>query len=368
MQLHANHSRRSLTLGVIAVWLLGASCEASGQTTQPADADETVAATQPDEVRRGIRMGDPPSVRYRRYWENQARQVEPQLQGDLSRLRLYARFFERENIRDTRLFAWKVKVEPAGPGLERTEISGLAEFPEQAEALAAFLETLGVGPVSNQTEAAPTARVGDAPLAVVQSPRTFLRASLDPKAETVNEALAGEPLFLLDRSGDGAAYLVHAADGYVGWVRSDDLRIVSGKEFTAVINARPPASDRIDLVIAQASTHLGKPYIWGGRSDEGLDCSGLVQRSFAAAGVHLPRDAEQQALAGRLVAIRWQRAALRRGDILYFLGRRGFIAHTAIYLGDDKLIESADGGVRISEFRPGSRLWDTFCFGKRVLE
>jgi cell wall-associated NlpC family hydrolase len=88
----------------------------------------------------------------------------------------------------------------------------------------------------------------------------------------------------------------------------------------------------------------------------------------------LPRDADQQVYAGRLVATRWHRDALRRGDLLFFLsGRRGSIAHVAIYLGENKFVEAADGAVRISSFDTAAENYSErrdggFCFAKRVLD
>jgi cell wall-associated NlpC family hydrolase len=103
-----------------------------------------------------------------------------------------------------------------------------------------------------------------------------------------------------------------------------------------------------------------------------VDCSGLVQTAFASQGIHLPRDAEQQAIVGKLVATRWHRDGLRRGDVLFFMGRRGAVSHTAIYLGDDQYIE-ASGSVKVSSFRAEDDGYsrsrdDNFCFAKRIIE
>ncbi|MCS7032565.1 MAG: C40 family peptidase, partial [Phycisphaerae bacterium] len=321
------------------------------------------------EIRRGVRMSDPPELRHRRFWENLARQIEPELQGQPARLDVYLRFFEREIIRDTRLFACKLAALRVD-GV--TRVVGLLEYQEQIDALHRLLETLQLGPIDSSIELAPSSAVRDSPFAVVAAERSFLRRDPTEKSEVVNEALRGEPVFLLDLSADHRRFLCHSADGYVGWITVHDVERIPAERLTAILNPGPPRRpDLIETAIADAMSRIGAAYVWGGRSDAGVDCSGLVQRAFAAAGVHLPRDAEQQALAGRLVATRGYRDALRRGDILFFLGRRGFVAHTGIYLGEGRFVESANEGVKISMFNDEAertRRDESFCFAKRVID
>ena len=97
-----------------------------------------------------------------------------------------------------------------------------------------------------------------------------------------------------------------------------------------------------------------------------------MQTAFASQGIHLPRDAEQQAIVGKLVATRWHRDALRRGDVLFFMGRRGTVSHTAIYLGNDEFIE-ASGKVQVTSFNPSHPNYakgraEGFCFAKRIID
>ena len=95
----------------------------------------------------------------------------------------------------------------------------------------------------------------------------------------------------------------------------------------------------------------------------------LVQIAFGAEGINLPRDSNQQVYLGALVATRWYRQGLRRGDVLYFLGRHGKIRHTGIYLGDGNYIESVRPTVRITSFDPEDESYDarrdaSFVFAK----
>jgi cell wall-associated NlpC family hydrolase len=129
----------------------------------------------------------------------------------------------------------------------------------------------------------------------------------------------------------------------------------------------------LDTIIENARQLVGTPYHWGGRTSEGVDCSGLVQMSYAAIGLNLPRDSNQQYLVGRLTATRWHRAGMRRGDTLYFLGSDGKVRHTALYLGDDQFVQAVVPKVTISSFNPKHENYDedhdkSFAFAKRLME
>jgi cell wall-associated NlpC family hydrolase len=130
---------------------------------------------------------------------------------------------------------------------------------------------------------------------------------------------------------------------------------------------------KIDDIVATAQKLLGTRYFWGGRTTEGIDCSGLVQMSYASVGLHLPRDAYQQFYLGQLSATRWHMAGLRRGDTLYFLASDGKIRHTAIYLGNDHFIQAVMPKAKISSFNPKDPEYDaehraSFAFAKRLLD
>jgi peptidoglycan DL-endopeptidase CwlO len=94
-------------------------------------------------------------------------------------------------------------------------------------------------------------------------------------------------------------------------------------------------------VVNEAKTYLGTPYVWGGESRTGIDCSGLVQATYKALGIDLPRVAADQAHEGTPVASLDQ---AQPGDLLTF-GNPAY--HIAIYLGDGKMIESPEPGKTV---------------------
>jgi cell wall-associated NlpC family hydrolase len=99
--------------------------------------------------------------------------------------------------------------------------------------------------------------------------------------------------------------------------------------------------------ISYARAQLGKPYVWGGTGPAGYDCSGLVMKAYAAAGISLPRTTFQQVYAGSPV---YSLAQLRPGDLIFAPGSDGTPAHpghVGMYLGSGQVIEAPQTGKNV---------------------
>jgi hypothetical protein len=153
---------------------------------------------------------------------------------------------------------------------------------------------------------------------------TAVRAEPRHDAEQVTQVLAGEPLAPFEQR-DGWAR-IQTAYGYPGWIEA------------AALGGEPDpdwVEGRVREPLVHARSLLGAPYLWGGMTATGIDCSGLVHMSFRASGRVVPRDADQQEEAGVPVAD----ADLRPGDLIsYGDGERA--DHIAFWLGDGRILHS----------------------------
>jgi len=245
----------------------------------------------------------------------------------------------------------------------------------------------------------PNASVDSGDVAVVTAALAPLLERPAVRAPRVNEAVQGEPLTLLERKDDwlhvrgGDGYVAWIHSGYVrvgltdwfeGWLRHSTIRSLGceleyqGERVRLPIGARlaplreggggvQTADGRLARVVSgvvrsESELHAearlmaipqlalrwfgGAPYLWGGRTEWGVDCSGLVQAVYAARGLALPRDSDQQATAGEPVALSGSGAGYAVGDLLCFVERER-ISHVALWAGAGRIVHStlSRGGV-----------------------
>jgi cell wall-associated NlpC family hydrolase len=200
------------------------------------------------------------------------------------------------------------------------------------------------------------------------------------EAALLTQALKGERVTIYDRDGEGFAWGQLNSDGYVGWLPDRALAKPAGAPTHKVTATRtfafpgpsiklPPAEtlvmgaavsviredgpfavtregwylprqhvagiDRfVEDFVAVAERFVGTPYLWGGKSSLGIDCSGLVQVALNAAGTGCPRDSDmQQDGLGRILGLAESRR-LERGDLMFWKG------HVAIVRDADTIVHA----------------------------
>ena len=331
--------------------------------------DASAQSSGGGEVRRGLPMNPQGKSRTQLYFEKVADAIEPGFKGEPGKLPLYLEHFKRVALNDSRMMAFEVRAEWDAKK-DTVVLVGYAEFQEQLDALRRYLGVLGFQDVVDQTKTMPAESLGELRFGVVTAKNAFLYRDPDAQSETLTQAKQGDPVYLLMPAENGF-FLCHGWDGYIGYVNGQEIERVDADTMVKAIPE--PDTRMIEPAIASGMSLLGVPYKWGGTTETGVDCSGLMRRSFKEINVLLPRDSDQQAMVGRLTATRQDRGGLRRGDLLFFLNSRGRINHVAIYLGDDKVLESGGPGVRVLSFNPDDPDYDEkrdkrFCFAKRIVE
>lgn len=130
----------------------------------------------------------------------------------------------------------------------------------------------------------------------------------------------------------------------------------------------PPPSTAASRVLRAADAYVGVPYVWGGNTPKGFDCSGFTKYVFAKYGVSLPRTSREQVRAGSAVVADFR--ALRPGDLMMFAEPGESISHVAIYVGNGRIIHSSvsNGGVGYTDLNSGGDWFIAyFVAARRVL-
>lgn len=227
------------------------------------------------------------------------------------------------------------------------------------------------------------------PYAVVNVPAAPVRMKAMHQSEMINQLLFGEAMEILEAKGKRWLLIRSLHDGYKGWIANNLIEEVTAEQaktqslyvtanlFNAIkINKEsmtvPLGSSlpfyesgkghigngeyvfkgpvkNIGEITADADAvkkltrpWLNAPYLWGGRTIMGVDCSGFVQIVFSMMGIQLPRDARVQAKKGKLVK---KLADAKTGDLAFFNDKEE-IVHVGILLSSEKIIH-ASGRVRI---------------------
>jgi len=220
-----------------------------------------------------------------------------------------------------------------------------------------------------------------------------VRSSASDKSEMVSQLLFGEVVELLEKKGSWAKIRC-SWDNYIGWIDIKQVKLITPSEFKLFSSkhscslelVQPAISDdyylpitlgsnlpnydglrfsingssftfsgqvitpfdikpNTELVLKIARRYLYAPYLWGGRSPLGIDCSGFTQVVFKLVGINLPRDAYEQVDRGELVDFVEES---QDGDLAFFENRKGKITHVGILLPEGQIIH-ASGHVRIDK-------------------
>lgn len=187
------------------------------------------------------------------------------------------------------------------------------------------------------------------PTHIVAEPISLLRAEPHPEASLVSRVMVGTKVAVTAVS-DSWFHLVLAGER-AGWVPTADLRS---------LDALPgDENGRRQQIVADAKPFIGVPYLWGGGTAQGIDCSGLAQVLYRLVGIDILRDADMQLDAGTAVEPPFQ-----PGDLLFFGSNKGHraITHVAISLGGWNVIHSSGprNGVYEDDVQAVSWLRDSF--------
>ncbi len=137
--------------------------------------------------------------------------------------------------------------------------------------------------------------------------------------------------------------------------------IVGSATYKALMNKEMPPNRSQNVVrniLRAAYSVIGTPYVFGGTSPYGFDCSGFTQYAFARAGVHLPRMADEQFYYGKRVSM----SQLRAGDLIFYTTYEPGASHVGIYVGNGNFIHAGcSTGVTVSSAFTG--YWGARYYG-----
>ncbi len=176
----------------------------------------------------------------------------------------------------------------------------------------------------------------------------------DENAPIVSDLTAGNLLTL--EKDENAYFMVRFPDGRNAYVRKNEA-----EPYTQWLNNIDGTNETL---IATAHELMGVPYLWGGTSTKGVDCSGFTKTVYFLNGMVIPRDASQQVHTGKLIDTTRNFNMLQKGDLLFF-GRKATdstaekVVHVGMWIGHDEFIHSS-GKVHISSMDKNSKNYDEY--------
>jgi len=195
----------------------------------------------------------------------------------------------------------------------------------------------------------------------------FVYSHKDKKSIPVSDLVMGDILGVV--KDEGRWIFVFLPDGRTGYVEKNQVENLE--------KWRKNVSLNVDNLINTAKKFVGFPYLWGGTSVKGFDCSGFTKVVFKMNGFELPRDADQQSYLGVEIDPGKDFENLKPGDLLFFgqkseEGKPEKITHVGIYLGNKEFIHCS-GKVSIDSFDPkapnfNEYRYKTFVKAKRLIK
>ena len=157
---------------------------------------------------------------------------------------------------------------------------------------------------------------------------------------------------------EGDYFKIIYPDNRIGYVKREEAML-----YDSWLNALNPSQEKVEKI---AKTMKGFPYLWGGTSSKGMDCSGFTKMVYLMNGFIIPRDASQQINAGQTIDKQLDFSGLQKGDLLFFgkkatAEKKQRVTHVGIWLGNNKQeFIHASGNVHISSMDSTQVNYDVF--------
>ncbi len=186
--------------------------------------------------------------------------------------------------------------------------------------------------------------------------KTYGRSYAEPNenALPVSDLVAGNVFELLNEQ--NGFYAVKYPDGRIGYIKTTE-----SESYGQWLVKMKPTGESLTSTSKQL---MGLPYLWGGTSTKGVDCSGFTKTIFFLNGMVIPRDASQQVHTGKPIDSVQDFGSLEKGDLLFF-GRKATdstsekVVHVGMWIGDDQFIHSS-GQVHISSMNEEAENYDEY--------